>query len=115
VLAGDAHEVLVGLQIDAPQALPVRLQAKEVAVGIGELWQRRARSQFGQRQACFRGTAQGVADAAGLLAAALARSLQLRFAAGARLPFVGDGRLSLAQALGGVAMRGPPPPWRVRA
>ena len=62
--------------------------------------------QLGQRQAAVGRAAELLADAARLLGAALARVLEPRLDAGARLALVGYGRLRGAQLLGSLPVRG---------
>ena len=105
-LLGQAGQVLVGLQVDAAEALAVGLEPGELAVGLLEPRRRRSAGQLGERQAAVGRAAQLIADAARLLGPARAGILEPGLGAGAGLALVGDGSLGGAQLLGGLAVGG---------
>ena len=103
-LLAETGQIVVGLQVDAAEALAVGLDAEELAVGLLEARQRRSRLDLGQPQAVLGCAGELLADLARLLGAALARILEPRLGAGARLALVGDGGLGGAQLLRRLAL-----------
>ena len=98
-LDAELLQLLVGAEIDAAEPLAIGLEARQLALDVGERRQVGAGLDLGQRQAAFRRDAERFADLPRHVLAARARAFEPRFGAGAAFAPFGDGALRGAQRL----------------
>ena len=98
-LGGKLGLFLLGPEIDAAEPLAVAFELQQPRLDLGQRRKGGARLQAGERQAVLRHAVELLADRARGLAAALARRLEPRLAARARLARLGKPLLHLAQRL----------------